>query len=189
MDPNDASAWYEAGQTWMADGDLIRSREAFLKAIDLKPDNPSYYIYLGHSYRIEQRFDQAENWYQSALQINPANAWALSSLADVRMAQRRYQEALDLTLRAMAYDDRAYLPAKAATALMELEDWKEARKYLAISLELEPDNLTYAQRMAVICENLQDRVCLNDIYTDILKIDPGNSLVERKLDDLKGSAQ
>lgn len=186
MNPNDASAWYETGQAWMAEGDLINSRKALLEAIDLNPFDPSYYIYLGHTYRAEQRYDDAEKWYKAALRLDSTNAWAMSSLTDVRMAQGRYREALDLTVRAMAFDDRAYLPAKAAEALIALKNWGEARKYLAIALGLEPDNLKYVQLMAVVCEQLQDRVCLNKVYMGIIDLDPSNSEIKRKLDMLQG---
>lgn len=186
LNPTEADAWYYAGQAEVALGNYGQARQYFTDAIRLSPTQASPYIYIGHTFLYERKYDLAADWYHQALGIEPGNGWAMLSLAQVRMEQARYEDALNIALQVMDKDSRAHVPALAAKAAMQLGKWQQAKQLIEQAISIDTRNVTYLLQQATICEAIGEIECARRSYESVLEIEPRHSLARDRLEKSKG---
>jgi Tfp pilus assembly protein PilF len=99
--PSQAQKHYTNGLKALQRKDLKRSKESFLKAIQLYPGFAGAYAALGTAHFQSGDSKQAAAAYEKALEIDENLAGACLGLASLHHAQKRYAEAEALLLRAL----------------------------------------------------------------------------------------
>ncbi|MBQ7126488.1 tetratricopeptide repeat protein [bacterium] len=67
--------YYELGHLYLKKRDKINSISAFKLATDLNPENPYYNNSLAYSYVKAELYDDAIEFYQKAIKLNPDEEW------------------------------------------------------------------------------------------------------------------
>jgi tetratricopeptide (TPR) repeat protein/serine/threonine protein kinase len=147
LDPKHVSAWCGRGWVYNQLGQLDKAVADFTRAIDLDPNSPqlvSVYLLRAQANSRLGHFEQARTDYQTALQREPAHAWANSSLAwllatcpDAKL--RDPHKAVELARKAAQLAPKEGDCWKAlGVAHYRAGDWKAAVAALDKSLELGP---------------------------------------------------
>jgi TolB-like protein/class 3 adenylate cyclase len=122
MDPNDPFSYVALSLALLLDGDAEGALEAADRALILDPQNPAYYLYLkGMASFSLERYEQAADYLERAMKLNPANFSAnnfliptYAHLGRIDAAKERVaKHPLPMSLDWMAYSYRFKNP----------EDW------------------------------------------------------------------
>ena len=70
-----AAIYYELGHLYLRREDKINSVSAFKLALEKEPTNPYYNNSLAYAYSRAELYDDAIEYYQKAIAINPDNEW------------------------------------------------------------------------------------------------------------------
>src|SRR5262249_51935904 len=89
----------EEARALLEEGEVDRAREAFRRAIELRPEDASALVDLGHLELAAGRKDEAVGYFEQALGDEPDNAAALLALTEVRRRESRFDAALTAALR------------------------------------------------------------------------------------------
>ena len=91
-------AQYYLGHSYSATGDLAKAEIHYEKALDLNPQDASYYAALGHTLRRDndQKADAAIGYLQKALQLDPSDSLSKQDLALCYEKKGKYSEAESL---------------------------------------------------------------------------------------------
>lgn len=110
-------------------------------AVKLAPDMPAAHQGLGAAYRISFMLDESAEAYAKAAELDQNSAVARRSLADMRRAQGRYEEAL-LLYRSLLQADKEdeFSRTGLIMSLFDLGKREEAEKELATALEMNPNS-------------------------------------------------
>ncbi len=114
-------------------GNYSASREACYQLVSLYPSYLDGYLLLARTHAWEEHSDSARYWVNRALLLNPGHEEALYTLAQVEYWAGTPAAALPAVREGLALQpgdpDLLYLQA---LILTRAEDWKEARKTLAL---------------------------------------------------------
>ena len=127
---------------------------AYMKSvIEVQPDNPDAYNYIGYSYADKGiQLDDAQKYVESALKLDPNNAYYLDSMGWVYFKKELYPEAREqlekalLNLKtaqkddAVIYDHLAQVFLKLGLKADAVAQWKKA-------LKLDPKNKDYSEKI------------------------------------------
>jgi len=94
QDPNNAEALSNLGTCYTVLGYAAKGIEAMKKAISLEPRTLRYHTNLSNFLQLMGRFQEAETWIRSALQLNPNDPLTLSVLGLVLAQQGRTAQGL-----------------------------------------------------------------------------------------------
>lgn len=75
IEEDTAQIYYELGHLYLKKQDKVHSIVAFKLAVDKEPDSPFYNNSLAYSYVQAELFDEAIEYYQKAIQLNPDKQW------------------------------------------------------------------------------------------------------------------
>ena len=129
------------GNCYMAMGDLPQAETFFRRAIELKPDEATYYVSLGKMLRMEgpERLDEATKALQQAWELNPHDAYVGLHLAYCQEAEGKYQEAQTL-LEQVVQEQPELQPAHLALASVyeHNHEAEKARQQREIAAHLKP---------------------------------------------------
>jgi tetratricopeptide (TPR) repeat protein len=140
--PSDKRADYQLTLASLL-GDAERhdeSEKALLEAQKAEPENPAVLNHLGYFYAERgKNLGQAVELVKKALQRDPLNGAYLDSLGWAYFKQGKLQEALDLLLKAVTYDDDAVIRDHLGDACHKLGKIPEAREAWTRALALDPE--------------------------------------------------
>ena len=95
--PKMDKAHYFLGHSYSAVGDLKSAALQYRTALDLNPQNASYYAALGHALRRDGvRTDEAVKYLEKALQLEPSDPESMEDLAICYEKEAKYPEAQHL---------------------------------------------------------------------------------------------
>ncbi|MCG8565113.1 MAG: tetratricopeptide repeat protein [Desulfobacterales bacterium] len=103
------------GNIRMASKEFNQARKIFTQLIQANPNNPLAYYRLGIVDRIERQFPAAEDRFQMALDLNPNLMDVFTSLVELFMVQKKFDQAIAACDRQLARTDKA--PVVEAVAL------------------------------------------------------------------------
>lgn len=86
-------SWYYLGRSYFMKRDLKRAREAFEKALSLKPDFYEARYQLGDVDQADKKFQQALEHFEKVLTVVPKHMDALLSKAFMQITLGRYEDA------------------------------------------------------------------------------------------------
>ena len=115
--------------------------DAFHSVLETEPDNADIYNNLGVAYSCLGNFEQAENYYTKAIELDPEIAQAYINLSDLYYKAGDLASALG-TLQRGSYELRDNLAIAHLLARVYIEDqrWDDAIDELERVLDGEPDN-------------------------------------------------
>jgi len=142
------------------------AQEKLNKAIEQDPDNVDAYTTMAYLKRIVNEFDEAEDYYLQALEINSKNPNIHNNYGGLLCQIGRYDDALEEIK--MAYDDPYYETpylayANAGTCLLDKGDYQQAEKMLRKALRNQPNYAGALISMAEIGVNT-DRYLMARAY-------------------------
>jgi tetratricopeptide (TPR) repeat protein len=136
-----AEIWFLRAQLQF-DRDLYDdSRRDFLKAIELEPNNPDAYWYLGYIALQNDNDKDAEDAWNHALKLHPGHANSLDALGEFYWDNDEFEKALGYLERGLQAD-----PTKVSLWLhigivhYEMDALEDALFYLNTALQFDPKN-------------------------------------------------
>lgn len=126
-----------------------RRSEAIARAlIAEQPSNSNAWSALGYALDAQGRATESLPAYQTAYQLDPGNAGALSSAAYTLMLQGNLYQALDLEVRARQSGNTSRYSEIQIASLMELIDHPAAETWRAKALSLNPGQVVVLSELA-----------------------------------------
>jgi TolB-like protein/Tfp pilus assembly protein PilF len=124
----------------LSEKELEELRQTAQDAVKLAPALAEAHVSLGIVYYFGHRqYDEALGEFRRAIELQPNNARALEYSGYVHRRQGRWQECLSELAKAEEQDPReAGVPGNISTSHTQLRMWKEAERYAARSLALNP---------------------------------------------------
>ena len=125
--------------------------------MELFPESPEYYFYLGIAYYQQQKYQEALNTYYAGLNIIPKENLPLKSdfygqIGDIYYQMGQLDQAYKAYDEALKYNDKNVVVLNNYSYFLSLEkkDLKKAERMSAQCIKLEPDNATYLDTYAWI---------------------------------------
>lgn len=186
-------AYLQMGVSAFDQGDYAATLDAYIKALELIPNEPILHNNIGFTLFTIGRYEQALTAYYKALELDPFYARAWVNLGDVAVVLQDYaltRDAYDSALRLNAQlDARGY--SNYCLALGELRENQEAAiNACNQALALEPDNGLILGRTAHVLLLFGLPADALPIAQRAVEMAPGMSLAHRTLGDaLAGTGQ
>jgi tetratricopeptide (TPR) repeat protein len=138
-DSGNPEAWALLGQAKYRWGEIEDAIYEYKRAINLRPNDPSYYFDLGCVYESAERWQDALLQFQRAAQIDPSTTMYRAAIGAILIKNEKYQEGIEILERCVQeepdnasykwYLAIAYLESRFAGWVFDPED----RTYLCIS--------------------------------------------------------
>lgn len=99
------------------------------RAVETEPTNPALLANLGHRlYRVGKN-EEAREWTEKTLSIDPYNAWALMNLSIIETTDGNTDRSVENAKRAYEIDQSPVMEFALAIALLNNEQWAEGLKH------------------------------------------------------------
>ncbi|MGB7602033.1 MAG: tetratricopeptide repeat protein [Candidatus Sulfotelmatobacter sp.] len=136
--PNNEWAQLNYGSALSARGKFADAAPHFVRSYDLKPGWRAA-DFAGFAYQQAGDLSQAERWFGAALQMNPGLATAWFGLGQIRLLQRRPQDAIAYLKRSLELEPTADgVHYEMGTALEQISDQVSAIEEYRTELRLHP---------------------------------------------------
>jgi tetratricopeptide (TPR) repeat protein len=150
----------EDARTKLEEGDVDAAREGFLRAVELRPDDVSALIDLGHLELALGRRDASIGYFHQAVDRDSTNVEALRALVDLHRRESRFEDALAAaTQAAESRPDDVVAALDAGNLALELGrlDDAEAAFRRARNADDEPDHEVYGYHAMIELEFRRER--------------------------------
>lgn len=143
--------YYELGHLYIAKSDKIHAVSAFKLAEELNPENPYYNNSLAYAYVKAELYDDAIEYYQKAIKLNPDAEWTsivCHALGAIYAEIKENYEAAEATFNAgMVLDpNNVDIQLSLGDLFMSQNDLDKAIKTYCDAIAVDPLNyLTYAK--------------------------------------------
>jgi arylsulfatase A-like enzyme/Tfp pilus assembly protein PilF len=142
IDPQSAPAYLQKGQLALyREGDERAALEFFERARDMDPGStgPDAYNRIGQLHLRANRLDAAREAFDAAIAIDGLNGAARTGLAEIRIAERSFDEAAGLLVQALRFDPaQPYALATLASLRSRKGEHGEALDLVNRALEISP---------------------------------------------------
>ena len=169
-DPKNARAWRLQGLIYAEQKRINEAVEAFLKAIELNPDDSELRVFLARAYAMnEMTYPEAIKHYEEALKSQPDNAEIRAELARFYIYSNNYTKANEQYVYLIKRNPKdVRLRADYVRIHLKGKQYDKAVEECKNLLQLEPDNidsrLLYGE--VLIQAGMYDEAL--DVYDDIL---------------------
>ncbi len=140
--PNHVGAIVDLGLIHCRRGDYSRAVHAYLRALEISPNEPVIYYHLGLAYRKQGKTEQAIEAYRKAISLDEKFALAYNDLAVLYEELGEYDRAIELYRRAVEVGEKSEAAALAGTnlgvALIRKGDLEGAVEALSAALAVKP---------------------------------------------------
>lgn len=157
MEPENAGAWQQLLNMALKSEDIPEIGRICRKCIELFPESPEYYFYLGIAYYQQEKYQEALQAYYDGLKIIPAENLPLKSdfygqIGDIYYQIKQLDQAYKAYDEALKYNENNVVVLNNYSYFLSLEkkDLKKAERMSAQCIKLEPDNATYLDTYAWI---------------------------------------
>ncbi len=143
--------YYELGHLYLNKSDKVHAVTAFKLAQEMNPENPYYNNSLAYAYIKAELYDDAIEYYQLAIKLNPDAEWTsivCHALGAIYAEVKNNYEAAEATFNAgMVLDpNNVDIQLSLGDLYMAQNDIDRAIKTYCDAISVEPDNyLTYAK--------------------------------------------
>lgn len=143
--------YYELGHLYLKKQDKINAASAFKLAVELNPENPYYNNSLAYAYVKAELYDDAIEYYQKAIKLNPDSEWTsivCHALGAIYFEIKENYEAAEATFNAgMILDpNNVDIQLSLGDMFMAQNDIDRAIKTYCDAISVDPLNfLTYAK--------------------------------------------
>lgn len=157
MEPSNAGAWQQLLSLALKGEDILEVIRICTACMELFPDAPEYYFYLGIAYYQQEKYQEALNTYYAGLNIIPKENLSLKSdfygqIGDIYSQMKRMDQAYKAYEEALKFNDKNVVVLNNYSYFLSLEkkELKKAERMSAQCIKLEPDNATYLDTYAWI---------------------------------------
>ncbi len=157
MEPENPGAWQQLLNMATKAAEFKDVIRICNRCIELFPDSPEYYFFLGIAHYQENGFQEALDAYQTGVEIIPVENMGLKSdfygqIGDTYYQMGELEKAYSAYDEALKYNERnvAVLNNYAYFLSLEKKDLKKAERMSAQTIRVEPDNATYLDTYAWI---------------------------------------
>lgn len=169
--------WYVVGKNFIwNDIDMKRVNqqvEFYKQKVQEQPNDASLRVYLGYSYLLKGKNDEAIKELNQALIIDPKNFDAFYNLGLVFITDEKYNEALANFTKAAELSPRDYkVHLQAGIAYRNLGMYDEAKEALNLANKLMPTNAEIVFEIGQLAEAQGQNEDAIGIYKDVLRYDP-----------------
>ena len=146
-------AYFNLGALMDKQGKFNEAIDDMKKVVDIEPDNPDAYNYIGYSYADRGiQLDDALKFVQDAVKLDPNNSYYLDSLGWVYYRKALYPQAQEQLEKAVQFlktrqKDDAVIYDHLAQVLMKMGRKDDAVAQWKKALELDPANKDYAEKI------------------------------------------
>jgi tetratricopeptide (TPR) repeat protein/GTP-binding protein EngB required for normal cell division len=134
--PPPPTAWLDLGTLELAQGNASRARECFANVLD----QTAGLIGMGDADMVEERFAEADTWYQKALEREPKRADILGRSGDAWQARGDATRALERYRQALELAPTNALCERALRAALDAGETTEATRWARDLLARVPDH-------------------------------------------------
>lgn len=159
--PNSSGAWAYLGLVNVALSDTNEGEKAYLKAIELNPDNDKALLGMGIIYRMRRDYTKAREYYGRAIKANPRNPQAYSSLLMIELKDRNYAHAVALGEKAMSFNLHKPDPGVMGNLVVAYHLNNQMEERDRVLSELEKLNYSEIENIKLILANEVD---IDDYY-------------------------
>jgi tetratricopeptide (TPR) repeat protein len=173
-------------------GDSRGMLETMLKA---NASSPDVLFQLGVVNLVENRYQEAEDAFRRAYQLNPANSRGLMGIVETNMAQNKteaalragkydmaigtYQKMLENTEKGSKIQGDVYL--RLGETYRRKADLGNAIRDLQKARETLPDNIVVLETLALVLDAASRKNEARQVYEATLKLDPNNGVALNNL--------
>jgi len=172
MEPDNAGAWQQLLNLALKSEDMAEVIRICTRCIELFPEAPEYYFYLGIAHYQEKDYEKALETFKAGAEIIPAENMPLKSdfcgqIGDIYYQMDQMENAYAAYDEALKYNDKNVMVLNNYSYFLSLEkkDLKRAERMSAQCIKLEPDNATYLDTYAWIFF-MQGNYSLAKIYIE-----------------------
>lgn len=182
MEPDNAGAWQQLLNLALKSEDIPEVIRICTRCMELFPDAPEYYFYLGIAHYQDKEYEKALEVYRAGIEIIPAENMPLKSdfygqIGDIYYQMGQMENAYAAYDEALKFNEKNVVVLNNYSYFLSLEkkDLKRAERMSAQCIKLEPDNATYLDTYAWIFF-MQGNYSLAKIYIEsALEKDKTNS--------------
>jgi tetratricopeptide (TPR) repeat protein len=157
MEPENVVAWQQLLDISLKAEDSKEVIRLCNKCIELFPESPEYYFYLGIGHYQEGEYRKALEVYKEGIGMIPEESKDLKStfygqIGDIYHQAGETESAYEAYEQALEYNDKNILVLNNYAYFLSLEnkDLKKAERMSAQCIKIEPDNATYLDTYAWI---------------------------------------
>ena len=138
-----ASTFIEKGWSRLSLGDYPAAEQSLRRAIELSPNDPQSEALLGWALMLQEKYDDALNWFQRVLTREPQNSLARTNVGYICLKKKNFSEAVEHLSRAIRLnnDKKATLYAHFYLGLVYLERdmFEDAQTFFQKTIALGPN--------------------------------------------------
>jgi tetratricopeptide (TPR) repeat protein len=187
----DARAHFLTGTAYQQQGMSAKALAKYTRAVELDPDTMEYRLQLGHLLRDLGNLEKAKAEYEAVRRVQPVNVPALSSLAEVCLAQGRPEEVLAVLqpilpkLREHPALIRAKIRQLAGNAHLQVKRFSDAIAALEVALHEDPLNAAIRWDLSRAYEASGDLARAVDALDRLLALQPNHTIALQRLNALQ----
>jgi tetratricopeptide (TPR) repeat protein len=183
MEPDNMAAWQQLLNLSLKVQDMPEVIRICRKCMELFPDMPEFYFYLGIAYYQEKEYQKAMDIYKEGIGVIPEDKATLKSdfygqIGDISYQIGQEEKAFEAYEEALKYNEKniSVLNNYAYFLSLSNKELKKAERMSAQTIKLEPDNPTYLDTYAWIFF-MQGNYTLARLYIEsALEKDKGKSV-------------
>lgn len=137
-----AEATRNVGEAYLAGGNLTAALRELKKAEGMDADDHITQFDIGLVYLYRERYDQAIQHFQRAIQLKPDFAPAINSLGNAYLAKGDWDQAIEAYQRIIEdvfYGTPHFALSNMGLAYYQKKDYREAEKHFLEALKMNPD--------------------------------------------------
>ena len=155
MDPVREDAWQQLLNLALQEQDFDEAILVCRKSLEIFPDEPLYYFYMGGAYYQQKNYPEAINTYRDGLAIIPDEDRSLRSdfhgqIGDAYYQMKRTEDAFASYEEALKYNERNIVVLNNYSYYLALSktDLDKAERMSSQTIRLQPNNPTYLDTYA-----------------------------------------
>jgi tetratricopeptide (TPR) repeat protein len=174
MEPNHADTIFQLARLAQGEGRLAEALDLFSRAAQIPECRQAVHRHLGEALAASGRLSEAEDAFHKAVKVNPNDAAALASLAEMYLHRKANLEiVLSLTRKALELEPSSARHMRImANALISLERWEEAAALLEQAVAQHPKDPFLALQAARMWAGRGEAAAARDEYVRALSLEP-----------------
>ena len=172
MEPGNTSAWQQLLNIALKDEDIPEVIRICTTCMEIFPNAPEFYFYLGIAYYQQEKYQEALSIYYAGIEIIPQENLPLKSdfygqIGDIYYQMGQIEQAYKSYDEALKYNENNIVVLNNYSYFLSLEkkDLKKAERMSAQCIKMEPNNATYLDTYAWIFF-MQGNYTLAKIYIE-----------------------
>ncbi|MFM6451223.1 MAG: tetratricopeptide repeat protein [Planktothrix sp.] len=175
LDPQCVSAqdYINFGKTLIEKGKFDQALELYTKSVEIYPDLPQSYYWLGEICFKTRKLQEAIDWYRQGIEINPNGFWLYFALGNAWFETQQFDEALAAYQQAIELEPNVdWLYPALGKVLTVQQQWNQAINAYCKAVELNPNHFWLLDQLTEILIEQQEVKTAIPVYQNCLKVNP-----------------